>query len=111
MTVTVKKLVSSQQLTNANATYYTATNCKAIIDKCTLVNTTAGAITVTLDVVDSAGTAGVTERLLSAKSIAAGEAYTCPEIVGHMLESGDTLQGLASASTSITIRVSGREIT
>ena len=111
MAVTVKKLVSSQQLTNANATYYTATNVTTIIDKCTVCNTTAGAVTLTLDLVDSGGSAGASERVISALSIAAGQTYTCPEMVGQVLNSGDTLQGLASANTSLTIRVSGREIT
>ena len=109
MAVTPKPLVASQQLTNSNASYYTATNVKTIIDKCTLCNTTAGAVTATIDVVDSGGSAGVTERLISARSIAAGETYVCPEVVGHILASGDTIQGLCSASTSLTIRVSGRE--
>jgi hypothetical protein len=111
MAVTAKGLIASQQLTNANATYYTATNVRTIIDKFTLCNTTAGAITVTIDIVDSGGSAGVTERVISVKSIAAGETYTCPEMVGQILNSGDSIQGLASAGTSITIRGSGREVT
>jgi hypothetical protein len=106
-----KALVASQQLTNSNATYYTATNTRAIIDKMTLCNTTGGPITATIDLVDSGGSAGVTERIISARSLAAGETYTCPEAVGHILNAGDTIQGLASANTSITIRVSGREVT
>lgn len=111
MQVTPKSLISSQQLTASNATYYTATNVKTLIDKMTLVNTTAGAVTVTIDIVDSGGSAGVTERIISERSIAAGETYNCPEAVGHILNSGDTIQGLASAATSITIRCSGREVT
>lgn len=111
MNVIVKAIIASQQLTNANATYYTATNVRTIIDKLTLCNTTGGAVTVTLDLVDSGGSAGVTERLLSARSINAGDTYTCPEVVGHVLNSGDTIQGLCSANTSITIRASGREVT
>ena len=110
MAVTPKGLIASQQLTGSNATYYTATNVKTIIDKMTLTNTTGGAITATIDLVDSGGSAGVTERIISARSIAAGETYTCPEAVGHILNSGDTIQGLASAATSITIRASGREV-
>lgn len=110
MAVVPKALIASQQLTAINATYYTATNLKTIIDKMTLTNTTAGAITVTIDLVDSGGTAGATERMISARSIAAGETYTCPEVVGHILNSGDSIQGLASAGTSITIRASGREV-
>lgn len=108
--ITPKKLIASQQLTNANATYYTATNVRTIIDKLTLVNTTANAETVTIDLVDAAGTAGVTERIISDHSIAAGETYRCPEVVGHILNPGDTIQGRASANTAITIRCSGREI-
>ena len=111
MAVSPKKLIASQQLTGSNATYYTATNCYAIIDACTLVNTTAGAITVTLDIVDTSGSAGATERIISARSIAAGESYRCPEMVGHILNPGDTIQGLASSAASITIRCSGREVT
>lgn len=110
MAVTPKSLIASQQLTNANATYYTATNVRTIIDKMTLTNTTAGAVTVTIDLVDSGGTAGAAERMISARSIAAGETYTCPEVVGHILNSGDSVQGLCSANTSVTIRASGREV-
>ena len=110
MQVTPKAIIASQQLTDANATYYTATNVRTIIDRMTLCNTTAGAVTVTLDLVDSGGAAGATERVLSARSIAAGETYTCPEVAGHYLDPGDTIQGLASAAASITIRASGREV-
>lgn len=110
MAITPKKLIASQQLTASNATYYTATNVRTIIDKFTLTNTSAGAVTATIDIVDSGGTAGATERLISARSIAAGETYTCPEMVGHIMNSGDTIQGLASAATSLTIRASGREV-
>jgi hypothetical protein len=111
MAVTPKKLVASQQLAATNGTLYTATNCYTIIDKFTLVNTTAGAVTATIDIVDATGLAGATERVISARSLAAGESYTCPEMVGHILNPSDTIQGLASAATSITVRASGREVT
>jgi len=110
MAVIPKAIIQAQQLTNANATYYTATNIRTLIDKVTLCNTTAGAVTATIDIVDSGGAAGVTERVISARSIAAGETYTCPEMVGHILNPGDSIQGLAGATASITIRASGREV-
>lgn len=110
MAVTPKGLVASQQLTNASASYYLATNVKAIIDKMTICNTTAGAVTATVDLIDSGGSAGVTERIISARSIAAGETYTCPEAVGHVLNSGDSIAALASAGSALTFRVSGREV-
>ena len=106
-----KALIEGTQLTNINSTYYTATNVRTRIDKCTLCNTTGGAITVTLDIVVAAGTAGVTQRVMSARSIGAGETYPCfSELVGHWLNPGDSIQGLASAATSITLRASGVEV-
>lgn len=110
MAVTPKSIIQAQQLTGSNATYYTATNVRTIIDKMTLTNTTAGAVTATIDLVDNGGTAGVSERIISARSIASGETYTCPEIVGHILNAGDSIQGLSSAAASLTIRASGREV-
>lgn len=110
MAVLPKKLVSAQQLTGSNATYYTATNVYTIIDSASICNTTAGAVTATIDLVDSGGSAAATERVISARSIAAGETYLCPELIGQILNPGDTIQGLASAATSLTLRISGREV-
>jgi hypothetical protein len=110
MTTTPKAIIEPSQLPNANNTYYTATGIRTIIDKMTLCNTTAGAVTATIDLVVSAGSSGVSQRVISARSIAAGETYTCPEVVGHILNPGDSIQGLAGAAASITIRASGREV-
>ena len=41
MTVSIKVLIPAKQAENAQTTQYTATNCKAIIDKFTATNTTA----------------------------------------------------------------------
>jgi hypothetical protein len=110
MAVTPKVLIASQQLTNSNATYYTATNVTTFIDKMTVCNTTANSVTLTLDLVPSGSSAGVSKRVISARIIAAGDTYLCPEAVGHILAPSDTIQGLASANTSLTIRSSGREV-
>lgn len=106
MAITAKELIASAQLTNASALQYTATNVRTIIDKFTLCNTTAGAVTATVYI----GTASAGNTIISARSIAAGETYTCPEIVGHVLNATETIYALASANTSITIRSSGREV-
>lgn len=111
MTVTVKNIIPRKQAESAQTTQYTANNCKAIIDKCTVTNTTAGAVAFSVNLVASGGTAGTDNRVLSVKSIAAGETYLCPEVVGQTLESGGFISTLAGAATSLTISASGREIT
>ena len=111
MTVTVKNIIPRKQAENAQTAQYTATNCKTIIDKFTVTNTTAGAVAFSANLVASAGAAAASNLIISAKSIAAGECYTCPELVGQTLEPGGFISTLAGAATSLTISASGREIT
>ena len=106
MAVTPKALITSQQLTNAAATYYTSTNIVTIVDKFTLTNTTAGAVTATVSI----GADAASTRIISARSIAPGECYICPEMVGQVLNAGELIQALCSANTSLTIRASGRTV-
>jgi len=111
MATTIKNIIPGKQAENAQTTQYTATNCKAIIDKFTVTNTTGGAVTFSANLVVLAGSASAANIVISAKSIAAGECYTCPELVGQSLESGGFISTVAGAATSLTIRASGREIT
>jgi len=111
MTVTSKVLVAAKQAENTQTTQYTATNCRAVIDKATATNTTAGNVALSVNVVTVSGSAGASNLLVSARAIAPGETYTLPEIVGHTLDSGGFISTIASAASSITLRISGREIT
>jgi hypothetical protein len=111
MTVTVKNIIPPKQAENSQQMQYTALNCKAIIDKFTVTNTTGGAVTISVNLVVSGGSASAANRIISVKSVAAGECYTCPELIGHILESGGFISTLASAATSLTIDATGREIT
>jgi hypothetical protein len=112
MTVQAKSLFTPLQASNAETTQYTAPGAtRTIIDKFTGTNTTAGAVNLTVKLVQSGGAAGAANTIVSVKAIAAGECYTFPEIVGHVLNPGDFISTLASAAASITIRASGREVT
>jgi len=110
MTVTVKVLIPAKQAEGTQTTQYTATNCKTIIDKFTATNTTAGNVTISVNLVTS-GAAGVTNLIVDARGLAPDETYTFPELVGQVLEPSGFISTLASAATSLTIRASGREIT
>jgi hypothetical protein len=111
MTVTVKVLIPAKQAENSQTTQYTAINCKAIIDKVTVTNTTAGNVTISVNLVTSGGTPAASNLIMDTRSIAPDETYTCPELVGQALESGGFISTITSAATSLTIRASGREIT
>lgn len=111
MTVTVKAIIPAKQAENAQTTQYTATRCKAVIDKFTATNTSAANVTISVNLVTSGGTAGASNLVVDARAIAPDEAYTFPELVGQVLEPGSFISTIASAATSLTIRASGREIT
>ena len=111
MTVSIKVLIPAKQAENAQTTQYTATNCKALIDKFTVTNTSAGNVTISVNLVTGGGSAGAANLIMDTRSIAPDETYTCPELVGQALESGGFISSIASAGTSLTIRASGREIT
>ena len=111
MSVTVKTLIQSKQAESAQATQYTANNCKTVIDKFTATNTGANNVTIGINLVASGGVAGVNNLIVDSRAIAPDETYTCPEMIGQVLNPGDFISTLAGAATSLTIRASGREIT
>jgi len=111
MAVTVKNLIPAKQAENSQTTQYTATNCKAIIDKFTVTNTNTANVTFSVNLVALAGSAGTANLIVKTRSIVPGETYLCPELVGQVLESGGFISTLAGTATSLTITASGREVT
>lgn len=109
MATTPKRLVAGSQIAASATTYYTATNVKARIDACAVTNTTGGAITVTIHLVPSGGSASASNCVCSAISVAAGATFIPSGVIGQWLESGGTLQALASSATSLTLVASGVE--
>lgn len=111
MSVLVKTLIAAKQAENVQTSQYTATLCRAVIDKFTATNTSANNVTISVNIVTSGDTEGADNLIVDARAIAPGETYTFPELVGQVLESGGFISTIASAATSLTIRASGREIT
>lgn len=111
MAVTVKTLIPSKEAEDTQTAQYTATNARAIIDKFTATNTSAGNETISVNLIANGGTAGNSNLIVDARAIAPNETYTFPELVGQVLEAGSFISTIASASNALTITASGREIT
>lgn len=109
MTVSIRPFFTAQYAPNAETTMYTASGVRSIIDKFVGFNGTAGNVTLTVHLVPNASAAGVTNVIVM-KSIAAGETYAFPELVGHYLEAGGFISLIAGAAASIVIRAGGREV-
>lgn len=102
-------LVDGSTLTTSTATYFTSTNLRTRVDKATVCNDTGGAQTFTLYRVPLGGAASGANKLVSARSVGPGETYLCPELVGHWLPPGYTIQASASVDSALNIMVSGIE--
>lgn len=109
--ITVKNIIPRKQAETAQTTQYTATSCRTVIDRFTVTNTTGAPAVLTVNLVASGGAAAASNCVLSAKSVAAGETYNCPELVGQSLEPGGFISTLAGKAAALTISATGREIT
>ena len=111
MTVIVKNIVPAKTVEATQTTQYTASNVTTIIDKFTATNYSASAATLSVNLVTQYDSSGNQNLTVKTKSLAAGETYTFPEIVGHYLESGGYISTIAGTGSAINIRASGREVT
>ena len=110
MAVTVKELVHPVYLTNVNVTYYTANKCRTLIDKCTVRNNDFVNQIVIISLLTAGG--DTAPSVILTRSLAPGETYLCPEVVGHELDSGSSITAQTLVGDAhVALRVSGREVT
>lgn len=109
MPSTTTVLIEGKAAENAQTTQYTA-RVKIMVDKFTAHNYSAGAVTLAVNFVPSGGAAATSNRVVL-YTLAAGETYLFPEVVGQYLNTGDFVSTIAGAAASVSIRASGREIT
>ena len=110
MTVTVENIIPAKDAEAVATAQYTSDNKKTLIDKFTATNVSAGVLTISVNIVPNAGSAADSNLIVDETSINVGDTYTFPELVGHVMTSGQFISTNASA-TGLTIRASGRVVT
>ena len=108
-TYTPKRFVDPVQLsTSASSTLYAPTSgYTGVIKEILLSNPTTTTATATVYMVPSGGTAGNSNAIVPAITIAGNSFITIP--LSQVMTTGDTLKALASVGTTITMTVSGVE--
>jgi hypothetical protein len=107
-TLAVPQVLVSQQLAASETAQYTAATAHWVkVGSATIANTSGSAVTVSISVVKSGGSAGSTNRVVSAYPLAAGDDTVLTELVDVFLGPGDFISALASAATSVALVVSG----
>jgi hypothetical protein len=110
MATTQTTLVESKFLENIQTDQYVANNVKAIVDAAVLSNSGTSGVFVSVNIVPESTTTSTANRFIPNRYFAPGDTYSCPELVGQILRSGAKISTIASAASTITFRVSGREI-
>ena len=106
-TITQVQLVAPQQLGSSDASVYSSpTSTTAKIGRAVFTNTTASAVTITAGITTGGALAAGT-TMISARTVAPGEAYVSPELAGSVLPAGSAIRAYASAAASITFTASG----
>jgi len=107
-----KRLIRGSQLTTTAVAYYTTqANVTTTISACTVTNTGAAVITVTMYLVPATLAPSASNAVLAGRSLAVGESYNVAGAIGQTLEAGGAIYASASSATSITLVASGYEQT
>lgn len=110
MTVNAKTLIQSKEAETAETVQYTVPPLtRTIIDKFTVTNVSAVPVPFVARIIPVGGAAGVGNTIAPNRSIQVGEAYTFPELVGHIMGPGDFISTLAGG-VGLALRASGREV-
>ena len=110
MPIVAKNIIPAKNAENVQTTQYAATNVTTIIDKFTATNFSSGSVNVSVNLAAVGEATGNSNLIVKTRTLQAGETYTFPEIVGHILPPGGFISTLASAAAAVNIRASGREI-
>lgn len=110
MPVIAKNIIPAKSAENTQTTQYVAVNVTTIIDKFTATNYSSGMVNLSVNLAPPATATGNANLIVKNKTLQAGETYTFPELVGHILPPDGFISTLASAAASVNIRASGREI-
>lgn len=109
MATQIKTFINAKYLENTQTTQLAATTI-TILDKITITNITTGNVNFSANICDSSETAGNTNLIIKNKIIAPNETYDCFELVGQVIEPDSFLSMIASAASSLVLKIDGREI-
>jgi hypothetical protein len=103
-TVTQALLVVPVAMTGSDAAYYTAPVLTfAKVGRAVFCNTDTSAHALTMNLVAAGGSSGVSNTLISSRTLSPGESYVSPELAGLVITPGSMLRGLSATTVSITV--------
>lgn len=105
---TPKKLYTGQPGTSATTLYTAPASTTTIVKNIIVCNTTSNAATLTLSLVASGGSAGTTNRIMSALEVTGNN--TVAFDLSGVLATGDFISALQGTSSALTLHITGVEV-
>jgi len=107
-----KTFVDGVSLTGTAQVLYTAgTALKGTIEKASFYNSHTSAVTVQMYLVPTAGSATAASNQIEKKVLQPGEGWSSPNMAGHLLETGGTIQATVDVNSKVACRITGYEAT
>jgi hypothetical protein len=110
MAIQYKTLVNAKYLEATQTTQITS-EAITILDKVTVTNVSGNNISFSANICDSSETVSNSNLVVKDRTLAPNETYECFELVGQTLELDSFLSMLASAASSLVLKIDGRIIT
>lgn len=107
----LKSLYNGQPGITNTELYTTAVNTTTRVLAASATNDTTTAVYVTLHRVPSGDTAGDANIISNQKVIGGSESVPLWELVGQILEAGDSISAIAEVADQVTVQISGVEVT
>lgn len=109
-TINQVQLLAPIQLTGSDAALYTSPALTtAKVGRAVFCNTDTSPHTITINITSGASSAA--NEVISARSISPGETYVSPELAGAVIPPGQSIRGLCSTASMITVTISGITVT
>lgn len=105
MALTILNLYDGVLAAGLGTLYTAAALTKAVVRAASFCNPTGGAVSLTVTLIPR--TAGTARTLVSARSLAAGETYLCPELINQVIEAGGSIRG---SGLDIQVSISGTQV-
>lgn len=110
MAITYKNLEQEPLAATSTLVYTLPTVTDAVIVKAEAFNYSTSNASVTINLVQSGGSVADTNKYLT-KTVPAGQSMVLNDIIGHGLNSGDLIYGIAGTASSINLHLRVKETT
>lgn len=109
MTITYKDEVSEQLPITSTLIYTAGSLSSAHVIYATTHNESASNVTIIVNIVQSGGSAGVTNQYVS-RTIAAGSSVVLNEIINRVLKTGDAIYATAGTAAALNLAIGVKEV-